>query len=135
MTVTPLHAHPRRRTRPVATPRPVAVAGSFSAPSGSAGTFRGSYRLERLVSEHGQTAAAGVFTGELVDADGSVVGTGSRRHTAAVLVEARRASLVAQLGPVEVNVIGFPVQMRALEVPLPRDLPASPGPRDDEYPG
>lgn len=127
MTVTPLHEHPRRRPAQVPMPRSVAAAGTFAAPSGSAGTFRGSYRLERLVNEHGQTAAAGVFAGELVDADGTVVGTGSRRHTAAVQVEARRTSLVAQLGPVEVNVLGFPVLMAALEVALPRDLPATPG--------
>jgi hypothetical protein len=126
VTVTPLHAQPSRRTRQVATPRSVAVTGTFAAPSGCAGTFRGSYRLERLVSEHGQTAAAGVFAGQLLDADETVVGVGSRRHTAAVVVAARRSSLIAQLGPVEVNVIGFPVLMAALEVTLPRGLPATP---------
>jgi hypothetical protein len=127
MTVTPLHAQPPRRTRQAAMPRSVAVAGTFQAPSGAPGIFRGSYRLERLVSEHGQTAAAGVFAGELVEADGTVVGTGSRRHTAAVLVAAARSTFVAQLGPVEVNVIGFPVLMGPFEVTLPRGLPASPG--------
>lgn len=107
------------------------VTGTFSAPSGCIGTFHGSYRLERLVTEHGHLAAAGIFAGDLMDADDSVIGTGSRRHTAAAVVEPSTDALIAELGPVEVNIIGFPVLVRAFEVAIPRELPpaggASPG--------
>jgi hypothetical protein len=125
VTVTPLHGRTRRRTSEIATRTgAVAVAGTFPAPSGSIGTFRGSYRLERLVSDQGQTAAAGVFAGELLDADDTVVGTGSRRHTAATVVVESRTGPVAELGPLEVNVLGFPVLVRPFDVALSRDLPA-----------
>ena len=127
MTVTPLHGRTRRSPSKIATSTgAVAVAGTFPAPSGSVGTFRGSYRLERLVTDHGQTAAAGVFAGELLDADDTVVGTGSRRHTAATVVVASRRGAVAELGPLEVNVLGFPVLVRPFDVALSRDLPARP---------
>ena len=47
-----------------------AVTGAFGSPSGGTGTFTGAYRLERFVIQYDHLAAAGVFTGELIDADG-----------------------------------------------------------------
>ena len=125
MTVTPLHGRRKRSTSQLATSTgAVTVAGTFPAPSGSLGRFRGTYRLERLLSDHGQAAVAGVFAGELLDADETVVGTGSRRHTAATVVVESRTGPVAEVGPVEVNVLGFPVLVRPFDVALSRDLPA-----------
>ena len=85
MTVVPFAARRRDRTAgsahlPSATP----VTGSSPSPRGSAGTFTGTYRLERLVDQYGQAAAAGIFTGELTDGTGRPLGASSRRHTAAV---------------------------------------------------
>lgn len=104
------------------------VHGSYHSPSGRTGTFTGSYRLERLLTQFGHPAATGVFTGELVDADRSHVGHGSRRHTAAVQVRDTAAGLVLRLGPVDVNLHGFLVTMDEVEVyvgeqPEPAPLP------------
>lgn len=124
MTLLPFTA--RRNTSAEAvdlTPRTAVVRGTFSAPSGAAGTFVGCYRLERIVDQFGQPSAAGVFTGELVDADGQRVGMGSRRHTAAVELIAGPDAFVARLGPLDVNVFGFVVAMDEVTVAVPRDLP------------
>lgn len=127
MTVIPIHGRSTRRGRRGANGTTAStVSGTFTDPNGCAGTFEGSYRLERLVSDHGQTAAAGVFAGDLLDADHRVIGTGSRRHTAAVVIEPGAAGHVASLGPVEVNLIGFPVLVHPFSIALTRDLPAAP---------
>jgi hypothetical protein len=130
VTVTPLHdrsgrSRRSRRSAPSGTTSAaVVVSGVFPAPTGGVGTFRGYYRFERLVTDQGHAAIAGVFAGALVDADEDPVGTGSRRHTAAAVVVRSRSDLVAQVGPVEVNVLGFPVLVAPFEVTLPQDLPA-----------
>lgn len=98
----------------------VAVTGSFRSPSGRAGTFTGCYRLERIVSRSGarsgEMAAAGVFTGELTDADGSRIGIGSRRQTAAVEFVANGPTLDVRLGPLDVNLLGFLVRVHAMDI-------------------
>jgi hypothetical protein len=102
----PRAERPEPGTRP-RLPADAVVTGTFRSPSGRAGTFTGTYRLERFVSQFGELAAAGVFTGVLTDTDGSHIGMGSRRHTAAVEVTASRTTLLARLGPVDVNLVGF----------------------------
>lgn len=98
------------------------VIGTFRAPSGGGGLFVGSYRLERLVEEHGQLAAAGVFTGELHEADGSHVGTGSRRHTCAAVLGADPLTYEICIGPVDVNLLGFLITINEFSVGMRRDL-------------
>jgi hypothetical protein len=93
-----------------------AATGTFCSPSGRAGTFTGAFRFERFVSRSGRMAVAGVFTGVLVDADGSRIGMGSRRCTAAVEVISGRTALLARLGPVDVNLLGFRVTMAEVTV-------------------
>lgn len=128
MTVLPFRARASASETP-AEPQLATVAdvkGSFSSPSGRAGTFTGCYRLERFVARSGAMAAAGVFTGELTDADGSRIGVGSRRQTAAIDVVANGPSLVVRLGPLDVNLLGFLVSMRtvSMEVRAPFGPPA-----------
>jgi hypothetical protein len=65
-------------------------------------------------------AAAGVFTGHLFDADGSRIGMGSRRCTAVVEVILCRTALLARLGPVDVNLLGFRVTMAEVTVDVTR---------------
>jgi hypothetical protein len=110
---TPRAERPKPRTGPPLPAYAVAT-GTFRSPSGPAGTFTGTYRLERFVSQFGELAAAGVFTGDLTDTDGNHIGMGSRRHTAAVEVIATRTTLLACLGPVDVNLLGFPVTIAEL---------------------
>jgi hypothetical protein len=104
--------------------RTAPVTGSFWSPRGPAGTFGGSYRLERLLDQFGQTAAAGVFTGELVGADRQRLGTASRRHTAAAELAEGPDGFLARVGPVDVNLLGFLVTVTEFTVVVPRDLPA-----------
>lgn len=111
----------RDRVGPSAAPE---LVGSFRSPRGGHGSFRGTYRLERLVEQYGHPAAAGVFTGELTDSTGDRVGMASRRHTAAVqYVDGADGPLMC-LGPVDVNLLGFLVTVDAFTVLLSRGLPA-----------
>lgn len=98
------------------------LVGTFQAPSGGRGRFTGTYRLERLLDEHGQLAAAGVFTGALHEADGSHVGTGSRRLTCAAVVDPDETAYEVQLGPVDVNLLGFMVSMSEFSIAMRREL-------------
>lgn len=104
-----------------------AVSGEFGSPSGRTGRFTGAYRLERFVTQFGHLAAAGVFTGELTEADGTPVGVGSRRHTAAVELVAGPGALVARIGPLDVNLLGLLVGVDEFEMQVRRNLPASDG--------
>ena len=101
------------------------VVGHFSSPGGGHGSFIGTYRLERLVDQYGQTAAAGVFTGELIGADRERIGLASRRNVAAADVADGPNDRSIGLGPVDVNLLGFLVTVEAFTVALPRDLPAT----------
>ncbi len=101
------------------------VVGHFTSPGGGHGDFVGTYRLERLVDQYGQTAAAGVFTGELIGADGERIGLASRRHVAAAEVSDGPTDRCVGLGPVDVNLLGFLVTMEAFTVTVSRDLPAT----------
>lgn len=96
--------------------------GSFSGPSGGVGAFCGTYRLDRLVSESGEVVAVGVFTGELVDARGNRIGLGSRRTRARARISISGTTVVAQLDPLEVNLVGFVVAMRPVNLDLHASL-------------
>jgi hypothetical protein len=99
------------------------VTGTFWSPQGPAGTLTGSYRLERLLDQYGQTAVAGVFTGELVGAGGEHLGMASRRHTAAADLDPTADAFLARIGPVDVNLLGFLVTVDEFTVAVPRALP------------
>ena len=101
------------------------VVGHFTSPGGGHGHFTGTYRLERLLDQYGQTAAAGVFTGELIGANRERIGLASRRHVAAAEVAEGPNDRHIGLGPVDVNLLGFLVTVEAFTVALPRNLPAT----------
>ena len=125
MTVLPFTTRADAREQGAGNPAAPDVVGHFASPGGGHGNFTGTYRLERLVDQYGQTAAAGVFTGELIGTDGERIGLASRRHVAAAeLVDSPRGRYVG-LGPVDVNLLGFLVTVDEFTVALPRDLPAT----------
>lgn len=101
---------------PAAAAPPVVVTGALGSPSGRAGTFVGSYRLERCLSQHGQLAAAGVFTGELTDVDGSRIGIGARRVTVVACLVTTATGLLVQVGPLDVDLLGLVVGMGEVSV-------------------
>lgn len=115
MTVIPMH---RRRARgaPSAAPTgdgPKDIQGHFRSPTGRNGVMTGTYRLERLegAAEPGPaTTAYGVFTGRLVDADGTVIGRSSRRQRAPAGATSEHRLVV---GPVEVDLLGLTVHVPA----------------------
>ena len=104
---------------PTSTPE---LIGTFRAPSGGRGRFTGTCRMERLLDEHGQLAAAGVFTGELHEADGSHVGTGSRRLTCAAVLGDDPTTYEVLIGPVDVNLLGFMVSINEFGIGMRREL-------------
>jgi hypothetical protein len=94
--------------------------GTFIDSSGRVGSFLGTYRLSRFVEDLGVPAAAGVFAGRLDDADGSLVGVDSRRHTAAVRVAGDGQKMSVRMGPVQVRLFGFAVRTAEIELPVDR---------------
>jgi hypothetical protein len=124
VTVLPFRRDDRERcaTPPAGRAGTAVATGAFRGPTGSSGSFRGTYRLERLLEQFGQLAAAGVFTGELVDADGTHLGIGSRRVTAAVELSSEADSCRASVGPLDVNLIGLVVGVDELTVTVPSRL-------------
>lgn len=125
MTVLSFDARRRARTPDTGLPSLAgSVTGTFASPTGSAGTFTGSYRLERLLDQFDHPAAAGVFTGELVDAEGRRIGVGSRRHTAAVqlFADAGAGTSEARMGPLAVNLLGFMVSVDEIIFAIPTEL-------------
>ena len=126
MTVLPFPVRPAARAGAAGPSLTAAVTGTFWSPQGPAGTFTGTYRLERLLDQYGQTAAAGVFTGELVGAGGEHLGVASRRHTAAAELDTDVDAYLARVGPVDVNLLGFLVTVDEFTVAVPRALPEPP---------
>jgi len=122
MTVLPFPIRPAARGEAAGLSRTAAVTGTFWSPQGPAGTFTGTYRLERLLDQYGQTAAAGVFTGALLGAGGEHLGMASRRHTAAADLDTAAAAFTARIGPVDVNLLGFLVTVDEFTVSVPRAL-------------
>jgi hypothetical protein len=106
------------------------VSGTFRDPHGDLGTFIGAYRLERVVDQFGQLAAAGVFTGNLTDSSGGHVGFASRRLTVAAEVVATRTGSELRIGPLDVNLLGLFVRVEQVAVPVNDEQAA----RTDENP-
>ena len=95
---------------------PAMVNGCFAPPSGGSGTFLGTFRLERCTVRFGQLAAAGVFTGQLFDADGQPIGFSARRKTTAADVITTRTALLVRIRPGNVDLLGFDVELREVHV-------------------
>jgi hypothetical protein len=76
----------------------------------------GSMRVERFIDLPHAVALDAVFTGRLVDADGTPIGVGSRRQQvpAAVLPSPEGAQL--SVGPLQVDILGLTVSVPAFIV-------------------
>ncbi len=95
------------------------VEGTPQAPSGQVGTMTGSLRLNRIIRLSDGLSAAGVFTGELRDEDGQLIGVASRRRSAPVRIVGSTRGAVAVIGPVNVDLLGLDVHVRAATAHLP----------------
>lgn len=92
------------------------IHGTFRSPRGLAGSMHGSLRLERVGVEAGRLRVAGVFTGELLDADGTSIGVGSRRQVAPAMVPDDGDGGHVLIGPVQVDLLGLDVSIPAFAV-------------------
>lgn len=92
------------------------IHGSFPSPSGSVGTMTGCLRLDRFVVVSERLFAAGVFAGQLLDADGTAIGWGSRRKTAPARIVRGPRGVTAVIGPVDVDLLGMTVSVPAFTI-------------------
>ena len=109
----------RPRSRPVperSAPVPVPVAGSFRSPSGRTGRMEGFLRAHRLMIAPRGAFVSGVFTGELRDVDGSVVGVDSRRATAAADLVRERGGFAPVVRPFQLDLMGLTVEVDAIRI-------------------
>ena len=115
MSVIALHprAHHRLPGPPVPGKGMARIQGTFRSPRGGAGIMTGWLRLGGFVVVSGRLCAAGVFTGELLDADGTSIGVGSRRRIAPVEITRTTEGLTALVGPVDVDLLGLTVTVPA----------------------
>ena len=93
-----------------------AVRGTFQSPKGKLGFMSGWLRLDRFVLEADELRAAGVFTGELIDADGTLIGVGSCRKTVPAEISRTEGGIVAAIGPVDVDLLGLLVTISPFSV-------------------
>jgi hypothetical protein len=73
----------------------------------------GSLRLERFHVISDRLYAAGVFTGELLDSDGTTIGVGSRRRTVPAEIARSLHDMAVVIGPVDVDLLGLTVSIPA----------------------
>ena len=114
MTVIAFRPRPRPESRP--TDVPVPLVGTFRAPRGGIGHLVGSLRVHRLVIIPRGTFVTGVFTGELRDHDGSLVGVDTRRATIAADLVRQGEGYLPVLRPFQLDLMGITVDVAATTI-------------------
>lgn len=128
MSVPQPHRHPGRAARSAANLPPNGesrIVGVFRSPTGATGTMSGWFRLVRFLADGDRLRAEGVFTGELLDADGTSIGIGSRRSTVPAALTRSADGLVALMGPLEVDLLGLRVSVPTFSLNARRGAPVS----------
>ena len=115
MTVIAFRPRPRPASQP-ATDVPVPLVGTFRAPRGGLGHLVGSLRVSRLVIIPRGTFVTGVFTGELRDHDGSLVGVDTRRATIAADLVRQGEGYLPVLRPFQLDLMGITVDVAATTI-------------------
>ena len=100
--------------------------GSFRSPRGRAGTMRGHLRLQRLVIVPRGVFVTGVFTGELSEPDGTVIGVDSRRCTVAADLRRDEGGLRAVVRPMQLDLMGITVDVTPFDVEPSAPFPPAP---------
>ncbi|MFC7490801.1 MULTISPECIES: hypothetical protein [unclassified Knoellia] len=85
--------------------------GVFRSPRGRAGTMKGHLRLQRIVIVPRGVFVTGVFTGELREPDGTVIGVDSRRCTVPADLQRDDAGLEAVIRPMQLDLMGILVDV------------------------
>lgn len=115
MTVIAFRPRPRAATERPADCR-VPLVGTFRSPRGRLGRMEGTLRVKRLVIVPRGAFVTGVFTGELRDDDGSVVGVDSRRVTAPVDLVREGDGFAPIVRPFQLDLMGIAVDLAATRI-------------------
>lgn len=100
--------------------------GVFRSPRGRAGTMCGHLRVQRLVIVPRGAFVTGVFTGELREPDGTVIGVDSRRCTVAADLQRDDDGIEAVIRPMQLDLMGIVVDVFAFAVAPSLPFPPAP---------
>ena len=92
------------------------VTGTFRSPRGRLGVMTGHLRVHRLVLVPGGAFVDGVFTGELREPDGTLIGLDSRRATAAADLVRGPTGLQPVVRPLQLDLMGIAVQLHSFTI-------------------
>ena len=92
------------------------VSGTFRSPRGRAGRMTGSVRVQRLVLVPRGAFVTGMFTGELHDDDGSLIGVETRRATAPADLVRDERGFWPWVRPFPIDLLGITVQVAGFAV-------------------
>ena len=115
MTVIAFRPRPPAASEPAAD-TPVPLAGTFRSPRGRTGHLQGSIRVHRLVIVPRGAFVTGVFTGELRDDDGSLIGVDTRRATIEADLVRHGDGYLPVLRPFQLDLMGLTVDVAATPV-------------------
>ena len=108
-----------------------AVTGTFRSPRGRSGEMHGILRVTELRQGPSGVRLTGVFTAELREADGTLIGLDSRRATLATeLVRQERGSEVV-IGPLDLDLMGLTVHVERFTISASKPFPPAEGPPAD----
>lgn len=117
MTVIAFRPRPRPRAdMPTPTDAQTSFAGTFRSPRGRTGSMTGHLRVLKLVITPRGAFVTGVFTGELREPDGALIGIDSRRCTVAANLQRRDGGLRAEVRPMRLDLMGISVHVPAFLV-------------------
>ena len=102
--------------------------GVFRSPRGRAGTMSGHLRLQRIVIVPRGAFVTGVFTGELREPDGTLIGVDSRRCTVPADLQRNDNGLEAVIRPMQLDLMGIVVDVLPFAVAPSLHFPAAPTP-------
>ena len=93
-----------------------AIKGAFRSPRGRAGTMSGHLRLLRLVILPNDAFITGVFTGELREPDGTLIGVDSRRATVPADLEREESVLRPVVRPLQLDLMGITIDVQPVAI-------------------
>lgn len=103
----------------------IPLTGSFRSPRGDEGLMTGHLRLQRLVLAPRGAFVTGVFTGELREPDGTVVGRESRRTTAPVDLVRDDVGLHPVVRPLDLDLMGLAVHVHSFPIEPGKVFPSA----------
>lgn len=104
-----------------------AIQGVFRSPRGRSGTMSGHLRLQRLVIAPRGAFISGVFTGELREPDGTLIGVDSRRATVPADLERDESGLRPVARPLKLDLMGITIDVAPFAIEPALAFPSDDG--------